>query len=94
MKTAPQVTETPESQLSFANQHDSQLGQQQLIVERFPVSFLSKNSEESDILMLGGIPLLLMLGIIVFFLGARLLKSTAERNDLGVSMRSSGPDSI
>jgi hypothetical protein len=93
MKTAPQVIETPESQLSLVSHKDAQIGQQ-LIVDRFPVGFLTKHNRESDILMLGSVPLFLMLGIIAFFLGARLLKFTAERNDLGVNMRSSGPDSI
>ncbi len=94
MKTAPQVKSAPESQVSLVSHQDAQAGQQQLIVDRFPVGFLSKHNKESDILMLGSIPLFLMLGIIVFFLGARLVKFTSERNDLGVNMRSSGPDTL
>lgn len=91
MLTPPPVI-VSEAQTSSEVQHDTTpLTQQkaELYVDRFPLAALAQQGRDSEILMLGGAPLGVVLAVFAAMISARVIKFFSERNEIGINMRSS-----
>ena len=78
-KTISQATSSPNTTF-----------QETVYYDRFPLQNIGGKRSEQDVLMLGGTPIIFMLVVLGFFVGARAVKFFMERNDIGVSMRMPG----
>lgn len=94
MNSAPKVISSPEIQqnVEAQNVEAQNFGahSEQITVDRFPIGLISQQNQESEVLLLGSAPVIILLTIFATFFGIRLLRLLGERNEIGVNMRSSG----
>jgi cellobiose-specific phosphotransferase system component IIC len=61
----------------------------ELYIDRFPLAALAQQGRDSEILMLGGAPLGVILAVFAAMVSAHVIKFFSERNEIGINMRSS-----
>lgn len=92
MLTPPPVIVTETKAEIGALDSDASLQKAELHMDRFPLASLAQQGRDSEVLMLGGAPLAVVITVFTAMLGAKLVKLFTERNEIGVNMRSSEGD--
>ena len=82
------ITETPVIE-AHRNHDDLTAHTEELHYDRFPLASLAEQGRDTEILMLGGAPISVAIAVIAAIVSANVIKFFSERNDLGISMRSS-----